>query len=63
MKNPKTTILFWVLVFGFQFLVSVDAKERSKHAKFDGNFDFQQQLEHQEYEMNRTIVINHEKIT
>ena len=28
-KNPKITILFWVLVFGFKNLVSVDAKERS----------------------------------
>ena len=29
-KNPKITILFWVLVIGFLNLVSVDAKERSK---------------------------------
>jgi hypothetical protein len=28
-KNPKITILFWVLVLGFMNLVSVDAKERS----------------------------------
>ena len=25
----KITILFWVLVFGFMYLVSVDAKDRS----------------------------------
>ena len=31
-KNPKITILIWVLVFGFMNLVSVDAKERSKAA-------------------------------
>ena len=29
MKNPKITILFWVLVFSFMYLVSVDAKDRS----------------------------------
>ena len=28
-KNPKITILFWVLVIGFLNLVSVDPKERS----------------------------------
>ena len=34
MKNPKITILFWVLVIGFLNLVSVDAKERSKVVTF-----------------------------
>ena len=29
MKNPKIAILFWVLVFSFMYLVSVDAKDRS----------------------------------
>ena len=29
-KNPKITILFWVLVFSFMYLVSADAKDRSK---------------------------------
>ena len=28
-KIQKITILFWVLVFGFMYLVSVDAKDRS----------------------------------
>ena len=29
MKKSKITILFWVLVFSFMYLVSVDAKDRS----------------------------------
>ena len=28
-KNPKIRILFWVLVFRFMYLVSVDAKDGS----------------------------------
>ena len=33
----------------------------NKHPKFDYNFDIRRQLEHFEYEMNRTLVQQFEK--
>ena len=45
MKNPRITILFWVLVIGFLNLVSVDAKERSFITEFLSQFEINAKMD------------------